>query len=76
MINMLCMIFGEHCPVFSKPTGLPQQQPRMTGYPIPNICRMPYPVWLHEQQPYGPYPWKAATAGVQEQQPQRHSHDE
>ncbi|XP_066923347.1 tumor susceptibility gene 101 protein-like [Clytia hemisphaerica] len=35
MINMLCMIFAEFCPVYSKPAGqrAPPQQPRPSGYP-------------------------------------------
>ena len=38
MINMLCMIFSEHCPVYSKPAAQPQQpqRPSYTGYPPSN----------------------------------------
>ena len=56
MINMLCMIFSEHCPVYSKQAGNPPQQPRPSypvyppstgspGYPTQNIGRMPQPAY-------------------------------
>lgn len=53
MINMLCMIFSELCPVYSKPVGPPQQQQRPRypgypsnggpGYPTQNMGGMPQP---------------------------------
>ena len=54
MINILCMIFGEHCPVYSIATGPPQQQQRLSspghlpsnsrpGCPTQNLSGIPQP---------------------------------
>ena len=59
---MLCMIFGEHCPVYSKPTGAPQQQQRPSypgyppsnggpGYPTQNMGGMPQPAYPGRMPP-------------------------
>jgi len=40
MINMLCMIFGEICPVYSKPTG---QTAQRQNYPTPTYPSPGYP---------------------------------
>lgn len=59
MINMLCMIFSETCPVYSKPAGQPQVQqpprPSYPGYP-PSNGGPGYPTQNHVRMPQPSYP--------------------